>query len=154
MKIKFFFSLPLLVFCFISSLYAQPYHAAAGIRVGSANGFSYKQFIGESTAVEALAVYRREGFRAIALFQQHLEVASNTYMFLGIGGHGGYTGLLGETQFSTPRPVWGVDAEFGFEYVFPYSPLSLGLSLKPMFELYKQRTFSGNNAGLSLRMNF
>ena len=100
---------------------------------------------------ELMLVYRRGGLRSIGMisYQIPLGYRSSTSIYLGIGGHAGANGGL---EAETPwQPVFGVDAMIGIQYEFPYSPWALSFDLKPMVELYRQRSFSGNNAGVSLR---
>ena len=152
MGIRFWFVCTLISFCIFSNgkLHAQEYDRGIGIRLGTANGISYKQFVGSNTAIEGLFVYRRGGTRVTALVEQHLFLDRSSSLYLGVGGHAGYNGWLLENAQSSP--AWGLDAEIGFEYVFPYSPLSFGVHVKPMVELHKGTVFSGNNAGFTLRL--
>lgn len=134
------------------SLSAQSYQSSVGVRMGSANGLSFQQFLGRSnSAVELLAVYRRGGPRTIALFSQHIPLGrgSDTYLILGAGGHIGMNGLFHPEEFN--KPVAGLDAQIGFMYSFYSSPFAISVELKPMVELWGTTTISGNNAGVTLR---
>ena len=138
-------------FCLFFIAPAQDYSTGIGLRIGSANGLTVKQYVGYSTAVEGLLVYRRGGFRAIALVEQHFSLGrrTNTYLYVGAGGHYGYNHLIvGDLD---PSRAYGVDFIVGLEYVFPHSGISVSLDVKPMFELNGRTSFSGNNAGASLR---
>ena len=140
-----------LFFFFSGSMKAQDYSTPLGLRVGSANGISIKQFVGYSTAIEGLVVYRRGGLRVIGLAEQHFSLGrrSNTSVFFGLGGHYGYNYLLEGDR--GPLEVYGVDFIAGLEYVFPHSDFIFAVDLKPMLELKNGTAISGNNAGVSLR---
>jgi hypothetical protein len=131
---------------------AQPYQNAFGLRVGSANGVSWHQFFGRSqTGLETMLVYRRGGARVIGMLTQHLALGrqSDSYLYAGIGGHAGMTGVFVEDRYN--QQAYGVDFMVGFQYVFPYSPFAVSFDIKPMIELVGGARFSGNNAGVSLR---
>lgn len=133
------------------TVFGQNSGISLGIRLGSANGVS-AQFLGDAgLGAEALAVYRREGFRLIGLGKWYLPLAFNndSYLHFGAGGHAGYVGLIGDGQAT--RAVYGVDLMLGFEYVFPGEPIAFSLDFKPFWELNGVRSFSGNNAGATLR---
>ena len=137
---------------FLPSLSAQPYQTSIGVRMGSANGLSFQQFLGRSnSAIEVLAVYRRGGPRTVALFSQHIPLGRNsdTYLLLGAGGHIGMNGLFHPEEFN--KPVAGIDAQLGFMYSFYGSPFAISVELKPMVELWGTTAISGNNAGVTLR---
>ncbi|MEL6673110.1 MAG: hypothetical protein AAFR61_12995 [Bacteroidota bacterium] len=131
--------------------FAQPYQGSIGARTGSATGLSLKQFVAEYSAVEGLLVWRRDGIRLIGLFEQHLVLTrdGSSLLYGGIGGHVGWTGLISDTNI--PQRAYGVDFVLGLSYVFPRSPITLSVDVKPMFELYRGNRFSGNNAGVTLR---
>lgn len=141
------------MFCLFSTASAQPYDRSLGIRVGSANGLSYHQFLGRSnTGMETLLVYRRGGARVIGMVTQHFPLggrSSDTYLYIGAGAHAGMNGFFWNEEHNVP--VAGLDAMIGFTYDFYHSPISVSIDLKPMVELWGTRKFSGNNAGFTLR---
>ncbi|MFK7922295.1 MAG: hypothetical protein AB8H47_10090 [Bacteroidia bacterium] len=134
-----------------SSLSAQDYETAIGVRLGSANGISVKHFVNQSTAVEGLLVYRRSGFRVIGMAVGHIPLGRNTdtYLYFGGGAHLGYNNLLATEQSS--YKVGGIDGMLGIEFGLPGIDASLALDIKPMYELWGGKGFSGNNGGATLR---
>lgn len=134
-----------------SSLQAQDYDTALGVRLGSANGISIKHFINQTTAVEGLLVYRRNGFRVIGMAVGHIPLGrkTDTYLYFGGGGHIGYNNLLITER--THYNVGGIDAMLGIEFGIPRHNASLAFDIKPMYELWGGKGFSGNNGGVSLR---
>jgi hypothetical protein len=146
-----FFILSFVLFFSLSFASAQEYGTAIGFRAGSANGVSLKAFASEFVAFEGMAVYRRNGFRAVTLAEFHIPLGrkTGTSIYFGGGGHFGYNNLV-----ITERPSYqiaGVDAIVGIEFAFPHSNMSLSLDVKPMYELINAPGFSGNNAGVTLR---
>jgi len=153
MKSLFALVITLLLTSVSASLHAQPYDQSIGVRVGSANGVSYQKFLGRShNALEAMLVYRRGGARLIGMMEHHIELGrrTDTYLYVGIGGHVGANGVLHTDEFN--KTVYGVDFMAGLQYVFPYSPIAVSVDLKPMIELNGGMVFSGNNLGASLRI--
>ena len=139
-------------FLLFAVAHAQPYQNAFGLRVGSANGVSWHQFFGRSqTGLETMLVYRRGGARIIGMLTQHIPLGrySDSYLYLGAGGHAGMTGVFVEDRYN--QPAYGVDFMLGFQYVFPHAPFAVSFDLKPMFEFVAGTRFSGNNAGVTLR---
>ncbi|MEL6649311.1 MAG: hypothetical protein AAFQ87_00755 [Bacteroidota bacterium] len=135
----------------LSSLKAQDYDTAIGIRLGSANGVSLKHFVNQSTAVEGMLVYRRNGFRLIGMAVGHVPLGRNTdtYLYFGGGGHVGYNNLLNAER--SHYQVAGIDGMLGIEFGLPNHNASLAFDIKPMYELMGGRGFSGNNGGVTLR---
>ena len=133
-------------------LRAQPYQHAGGIRVGSANGVSWHQFLGRShTGIETMLVHYRGGARVVGMLTQHFELGRNSqsYLYLGGGAHAGMTGILIDERAN--QPAYGVDLMVGFQYFFPYAPFAVSFDLKPMLEFEGGTRISGNNAGVTLR---
>lgn len=135
----------------LSTLFAQDYSTAFGIRTGSSSGVNVKHFFGNTTAFEGMMVYHRTSIRAVGLLEQHFFLGrrSSSSIYLGVGGHGGYAGIFDPEL--TNGPVYGIDFILGFEYVFPHSPMVLSLDMKPLLEFRRGSLFSGNNGGVSLR---
>lgn len=140
-----------LILPFTQQIQAQDYSQALGVRFGSTKGITYKNFVGESQAIEGMLVYHKEGFRAIGLFEQHFFLGrrSNTSLYIGIGGYGGVTALLDE--FPGQTNVAGIAGILGFEYTFPHSNLAFAFDLNPAYELIQKTGISGNQAAVSLR---
>ena len=146
-----FFILSFVLFFSASFANGQEYDVALGIRAGSANGVSLTAFASEFGAIEGMAVYRRNGFRAVTLAEFHIPLGHNTgtSIYFGGGGHFGYNNLV-----VTERPAYqvaGIDVIAGIEFAFPHANMVLSLDVKPMYELINAPGFSGNNAGVTLR---
>lgn len=152
-KISKIFILALISFLFLpnQSISAQDYTQALGLRFGSTKGLTYKNFVGDSQALEGMIVYHQDGFRGIGLFEQHFFLGrnSNSAIYLGIGGYAGVTALLDD--YPGKLNVAGVSAILGFEYTFPHSNLIFALDLNPAYELIQSSGLSGNQAAVSLR---
>ncbi len=121
-----------------------------GARGGMYGGIYYQNIISAGTAETsffAMISANRESVRATVLkltYETSLsEIADNLFFVWGYGGHAGFavtdnTYFLGrkyQFEYSRFRPLIGVDGWAGLEYRFLTVPLSLGLNLKPYFEL-------------------
>lgn len=145
------FSTLLIFFLSSASLLAQDYYSTIGVRVGSERGLTFKQMLTPEISTEEMLVHHKDGFHVIGLAAYQLELGRNTgsYLYVGLGGHIGYRDLLNAEK--TARPMGGVDAVLGFEYVFPRSPLVFSVDMKPQLELIGGVVPSGNHAAVSLR---
>lgn len=152
MKRPIFFSLLLLViFSFSHSLSAQNYETALSLRAGTASGVGIKKVLGRGSpfAVEALALYRLGGARAVILFEGHVELYDGGYLVLGAGGHGGYRFVSVENR---SFPVAGLDAIIEYEHELYNAPIVMGLYFKPHYEFLIPQLFYTHNIGLSVKI--
>jgi hypothetical protein len=148
---KYFAILGFLLLC--PYIYSQNYTRSAGLRAGTALSFTYRQYIDEESAVEAVINYARRGLR-LAVLKQHFrpafyEITDNLTFAYGYGAHIGlyYTNRfkilnksykLEEWRFS---PVFGLDGHLGLEYNIREFPVILGIDIKPYFEFSTSRFF-------------
>ncbi|MCI4668201.1 MAG: hypothetical protein MRZ79_08690 [Bacteroidia bacterium] len=144
-----FFALSTLLLTNVS--FAQQGDTNVGFRLGSGAGLSVKYMCNDQAALEGILMYRRGGVRAVGLVKAQFEIGrSNTYFFIGAGGHAGVNRL-----FNPERPTYqviGLDGIVGLEYHFPYQNLIFSVDLKPMVEILQDWNFSGNSGALTLRV--
>ncbi len=146
----FYFVFPLLLLSTFS-LSAQHLPSSLGLRVGSGAGISYKHMASDRAAIEGILMYRRGGLRLVGLLEAEVEVGrSNTFFFIGGGGHVGINRL--QHPEINPYKVVGLDGIIGLEYIFPRNGMILSVDLKPMVEILQGWKFSGNSGGISLRL--
>ncbi|MEL6133987.1 MAG: hypothetical protein AAFR59_11545, partial [Bacteroidota bacterium] len=83
---------------------AQTSYTAVGIRAGTGMGVTFKHRGYNSLGFETMVMYRRGGLRAVGLLEKHFSVGKHTdsYIYLGIGGHAGYNGVLSEETLNFP----------------------------------------------------
>jgi hypothetical protein len=163
---KYFTILVIILLC--PYIYCQNYTRSAGIRAGTATGFTYRQYIDEESAVEAIINYTKRGLRLAALKQYFkpafYEITDNLNFAYGYGAHIGlyYTNKfnilnksykLEEWRFS---PVFGLDGYLGLEYNIREFPVILGIDIKPFFEFSTSRFFYIflDDTALSLKIRF
>ena len=148
---KYFTILGFIILC--PYIYSQNYTRSAGFRPGTATGFTYRQYIDEESAIEAIINYTRRGLRLTAL-KQHFrpafyEITDNLNFVYGYGAHIGlhYTNrfkILNKSyQLEAWRysPIFGLDGYLGLEYNIREFPVILGIDIKPYFEFSTSRFF-------------
>ncbi|HRY99523.1 MAG TPA: hypothetical protein P5550_10760 [Bacteroidales bacterium] len=140
-------------------LAGQDYSTSVGGRGGYSSGITFKGFLDEYRAVEAMLSWRGGGMQFTMLAQSYrpvmLEYSDHLFLFAGYGAHVGYTRwytrhtgsqtIYGHpTYFYSRRssPVIGADAILGLEYRMYRVPLAMSLDLKPYLELFGERFVS------------
>jgi hypothetical protein len=137
-----------------TSLSAQDFYHAAGLRLGRTDGINYKHFLNADGALEVMLGFGGydKGLQAYALYEWHrnirLEFTDNLYVYYGVGGHAGYI-VRDEEQLyynggdqpavysgSVTYFALGADAIAGLEYRIFQVPMTIGIDIKPYIEYY------------------
>jgi hypothetical protein len=157
MKKQLITAVIILVSAFASQ--AQPYNRAIGLRAGWSNGLTYKQFLNETSAFEAIVYSRWRGLQLTGLYEKH--VMTNTAgldWYYGAGAHIGFwRGYKNHPWFDDYNRTYttiGIDGIIGIEYTFQKVPINLSLDYKPSFEIFGYTGFWGGDAALSVRFCF
>jgi hypothetical protein len=149
--------------------FSQNYMREAGFRGGLTSGLTYRYYLEDNLAYEALLSFRNGGMQ-MTLMRQIREVtlteyADNLYFTYGLGAHAGffYTNknsfLWYNDFYYTDRkfsPVIGIDGYAGIEYRVDSFPITVGLDYKPFFEFSTQQIFRIRiwDLGLTLKYRF
>lgn len=155
MKLKKLFFAGLLIAAFTTTLNAQNYNTAFGVRLGYDNGLTLKHFLAPSSAVEGILSLSPNYFQLTGLYeyQQPVPGAPNLDWYVGLGAHvGAITKNRGNYNNAF---LLGADLIGGVEYTFPQAPFSASLDWKPSFNFtnnYNDNWFYG--FALSLRYTF
>jgi hypothetical protein len=157
----------LLLFLAPGILTAQNYTRNAGIRGGQTSGFTYRQYLDESNAYEALLSFKQGGLQLTLLkeFVQPYfnEYSDNIYLIWGYGAHMGthhtYAWEIFSKRYydlSAITPLFGIDGYAGLEYRVREIPLIIGADFKPFFELAGARFFSMSvwDFAITIKYNF
>ncbi len=151
--------LPILITAILllsTSVSAQNYVQAVGLRGGIYSGINYKNFVGNSTAVEVILSKPWKALLLTGLIERHQPVGRslNFFWFYGFGAHiGSYDARY--TRHSTGKyMVIGADGIIGLEYEFSRVPIALGVDWKPYFNLIGSSGFFGDGGAFSLRYTF
>jgi hypothetical protein len=144
----------------ISSLYAQDYRTALGVRLSSAapmvnNSVSIKQFITETTAIEGLLSFGDPlAIGALVEFHKPLASAGLTW-FYGAGGYIGFVKTLNTTtQKTSTDPNIGAQGVVGLDYKFLNIPLNISLDWKPELNIVNDINFEPAAVAFTARFTF
>ena len=156
---KVFIIICTLFFCVsgAENSFSQDYKTSIGLRGGWTSGITAKHFFSESRAIEGIfsSGWRDKwsGYQITGLYEIHKAAftkddAEGFFWFYGAGAHfatgyrveywhetGKYTGYYDHYSYSTI----GIDGIFGLEYKIADLPITLGVDLKPFFEIPTMR---------------
>lgn len=142
----------------LSTVKAQDYNTAIGIRLGLSNGISAKHFISSENAIEGILNTRWGGFYVVGLYewQKPINDVPRLYWYYGAGGHVGVWSSSASPWFneSGSYTVLGIDGILGLEYVFKEAPINISLDWKPGFNVLGNTGFWGDELALSGRFYF
>ena len=142
-----------LLFVIVSTMSAQNYKTAIGVRTGFFNGFTIKNFVSENNAFEGIVNFRWGGTALTGLYEWQSQVPNSPGFdyFVGAGAH---IGLFNNYKWDKDASViLGVDLMLGFEYTFPTAPFTLALDYKPAFNFIGDDHIWADGIGLSFRFN-
>ena len=135
--------------------FAQGYNQAVGIRAGWSSGLEYRFYTDDSNSYKFLLSGRNRGLQVHALKEFHeydLFSFSNQLVFIyGFGIHSGYErwdewhDVPGRSWYETRSSfILGGDGLAGLEYIFNEVPISVGIEVKPYFDLFGKNPFHVN----------
>ncbi|MCB8998508.1 MAG: hypothetical protein H6540_00370 [Bacteroidales bacterium] len=153
---KKYILIPLLFLAIASSLKAQDYQNAVGLRFGLSNGVTFKHFITTNDAVEGILATRYGGFNLTGLFERHTTAFDTDGLYFYYGG-GAHIGSFNNNAWFTDQSnhtIIGIDGILGLEYVIPDFPLNVSLDWKPGLNLIGYAGFWGDELALSVRYMF
>jgi len=143
-----------------SSLSAQNYKTALGVRLSSSNAMqnnsiSIKQFINQKTAIEGLFTFGDPlALGAMVEFYKPLTPEGLSWFY----GGGGYIAFVKKvnvaTQKSTTDPNFGAQGIVGLDYKFNNIPLNISLDWKPELNIVSDINFEPAAIGFSARFTF
>mgnify|MGYP003429008466 FL=1 len=139
---------------------AQDYKTALGVRLSSANAMqnnsvSFKQFITDKTAIEALFTFGDPlALGALLEFHKPLAAAGLSYYY----GAGGYISFVKKVNTTTLKettdPNFGAQGVIGLDYKFNNIPLNISLDWKPELNIVSDINFEPAAIGFTARFTF
>lgn len=160
MKVRYLFIF--LLFFGYSTIQAQDYNTAVGLRIGPSYGITVKHFIKSNAAIEGILQTRRGGFNLIGLYEFHgtaFQTRGLKY-YIGGGAHiGNWNGRNGYPWYRNRDEdsdfiALGVDGIIGLEYTFVDAPINLALDWKPAINLIEHSGFWGDELAFTIRFAF
>ncbi|MFM6976796.1 MAG: hypothetical protein ACKOW2_08130 [Sphingobacteriaceae bacterium] len=139
-----------------SSSFAQ-YKNALGGRFGTANGLTFKTFVGKNQALDFILNFQSnksyDYFRFSGLYEIHNSI-NNADGLRWYYGFGGTIGSQKDKATNESDVLLGIDGVLGLDYKFREAPINLALDWKPTFVVSPNTAFNGEGLGLSLRFTF
>lgn len=129
----------------------QEYTNAIGIKAWDGIGATYKHFLTEKAAVEAIAFFNGKGARTTGLYEFHFPLGAEPGLrwFVGPGAHlGFYNNTNGNGLFP------GIDGIIGIEYTLGKIPLNASIDWQPAVEFGNDRGFNGSWGAIAVRYIF
>ena len=142
------------------SLRAQDYKNAIGGRFGAANGITFKTFLTERNAIDAILNFRStKSYSSLALtglYEVHtpFTLFPNTPGFSWYYGAGGSIGSYKDKSTDEEDFRLSIDGVLGLDYKFVDAPINISLDWKPAIDLTPETGFDGQGVALSLRFTF
>jgi hypothetical protein len=147
-------------FCFATTVSAQDYKTALGVRLSSSsamvnNSISLKHFLNEKTAVEALFSFG-DPLALGALVEMHKPLGtSGIQWFYGGGGYIAFVKTYNATKAKDETDVnFGAQGVIGMDYKFANIPLNLSLDWKPELNIVGDINFEPAAIGFTARFTF
>lgn len=133
MKLKKLFFTTFFMVALASTLSAQQYNTAIGIRMGYDSGITLKHFFAPSTAGEFIVAASPNYFQLTGLYeyQQPIPDVPGLDWYVGFGAHIG--GIHKYKDRYNSAFLLGADLIGGIEYLIPSAPLTVSLDWKPSF---------------------
>lgn len=160
MKKLLFVSILTLGICSVSTLSAQDYKTALGVRLSSSNAMqnnsiSIKQFISPTKAIEGLFTFG-DPLALGALLEIHKPLsASGLRYFYGAGGYLSFIKSVNvNTQKTSTDANFGAQGIIGLDYKFTNIPLNISLDWKPELNIVSEINFEPAAIGFSARFTF
>jgi hypothetical protein len=148
-------------FCFATTVSAQDYKTALGVRLSSSpamvsNSVSFKYFLNEKTAVEALFSFG-DPLAFGALLEKYKPIGSTPGLqwFYGGGGYLAFVKTFNPNKNINETDVnVGAQGVIGLDYKFVNLPLNLSLDWKPELNFVRDINFEPAAVGLTARFTF
>ena len=132
------------VIFFINQGYSQLYETAIGLRGGTITGITFKQFLSEPFAVEAIGNVGANYFGLTALYLHHKPIIGDQWTWhYGIGGHLNAVNGIGIDL--------GVSAALGLDYTLPDYPLTFSINTIPSWTIMGVRNLNFIDGHLAIR---
>lgn len=129
------------------------YSSALGIKISSGAAISYKKFLSAKNALEANAMYFKEGVRLVALYEFHfynIEGLPGLGWYVGPGAHVGFWRNTYKNKYNSTGDV-GIDGVIGLDYRIKGLPINLSLDWQPSYSILGNAGLQPQYGGLAIR---
>ena len=135
---------------------AQDYNNAIGVRVGSANGISFKTGLNKNAMLELIANFRSSKYydyvKVTALYEVYNPIggAPGLNWYYGAGGSiGSY-----KVKHNDGKVYLAANGVLGLDYKIKNAPINFSLDWIPTLELTPDTDFYSGDVGLGIRFTF
>ncbi|MDB5011849.1 MAG: hypothetical protein JWQ25_51 [Daejeonella sp.] len=134
------------------------YKNAIGVRLGEANGVTFKTFLNSQAALDIILNFQSRGdysyFRLTGLYEIHKPIqnaAGLRYYY----GAGATLGSRNHRKFDNDNDLLAsIDGVLGLDYKFDELPLNVSLDWKPALVVTPYTALDARGLGLSIRFTF
>jgi hypothetical protein len=128
------------------------YKTALGVKVWDGAGISFKTFVKQNRAFEAIGFFWNKGFRLTGLYEIHGDIsgAPGLKWYIGPGAH---VGFYDGDEVDGSASV-GIDGVLGLDYKINGAPINFSLDWQPSFEFGNSKGFVGSWGGFAVRYTF
>lgn len=143
------------------------YRTAIGLRAGETSGLTFKQFVGNKSAVEGILSMWPYALGVTALYEKHEQAFNLEGMNWYFGGGGHATFETGRSYYwyrNRDRYVYyrdrsglglGIDGIIGLEYKIKPIPFAISLDIKPFAEVLSDGyIYMSLDPGLGIKVAF
>jgi len=141
-------------------------YMAAGLRLGTTSGITFKGFIGSGQALEGILGMWHHGITTTLLYEKYLPIVEvpGVHWYYGGGGHFNFQTRNG--FYERDKNIWnrpyngsgfglGIDGVIGVEYKPQRTPFAFSFDLKPLIEVNTSGGFWGSlDPGLGVKVVF
>jgi hypothetical protein len=127
------------------------YNSAIGLKLLDGVGVTYKHFLEDNKAIEAIGFFWNRGTRITGLYEFHFDIneLDGLKWYVGPGAHVS----LYNTKYGGGTTI-GLDGVLGLDYKISSLPLNLSVDWQPSYEFGLGRGFVGSWGGLGVRYTF
>ncbi|HEX5002109.1 MAG TPA: hypothetical protein VFW78_06410 [Bacteroidia bacterium] len=144
-----------------TSLRAQGYTNAIGLRLGTSSGITFKHSLGNDAMLELMLTSRWHGWTFTGLYEKHAPAfqVDKLYWYYGAGAHAGFwNGNHHHPWYDDENHgdhfEIGVDGIIGLEYQITEIPFNVGIDWKPAFNIAEYTGLWADEFALSFRYTF
>ena len=131
---------------------APQYQSAIGAKISGGVAVTYKQFVANTKALEAEAMFFSEGIRLVGLYEFHfynIPGVDGLSWYVGPGAHVGFYRPR-DKSFNTAADI-GIDGVIGLDYKIKNIPINLSLDWQPSISLVGNAGLMPQFGGLAIR---
>ncbi len=142
-----------------SSTSGSDYTTALGVKFLDGAGITFKHFVNDKAAIEAVGYFWNRGARITGLYEFHFDIAGAQGLkwYVGPGAHIGFYNNRYWDRYGNKfgnRSFGGIDGVLGLDYKVKSAPLNFSLDWQPSFEFGENRGFIGSWGGFAIRFTF